>query len=344
MEDSCPSIISLRYPSADSRQYCEILEEISLEKGLQDGLPSEDKIDDLMKGAFFSVEDLESLQDLQKKKQGYESLLKKRVKGTDIYLQNQEKLESINEEIAVLERKRSQVSEFTAEYQAKEDKYFELLVRSAYHIEGYQIWDSADHFLKSTDIVYAYSLLNKFLDFYWGYPTKVVRKIARSSQWRTMYLASEKGSRLTEICAKDLPISYLHLMSWSMYYQSIQEMLPSDRPSEDIIEDDEKLDRFMQEYHIKVKKESDKVRKGSKSSKRKSSALDKDQVVVTAESSNYVNLHKDDAYSDTSIISGRVGEDGGGDTSYSEIREKRKKHRERVSARRERAKKKGRIK
>lgn len=337
-----PSIVKLSYPSAADRQLCDILEEVSLEQSIQDGLPSENDLEEVMYEAFFSVEDLEKLHDLQEKKKGYESLLKKRVKGTDIYLKNQEKLREIEHEVLKLERKRQQVSEYTAEYQAKEDKYFELLARSAYHLEGYRVWENAEHLLRSTDTNYAYSILNKFLDFYWGYSTKIIRRVARSPQWRTMYLASEKGSRLTDICAKDLPISYLHLMSWSMYYQSIQEMLPSERPTQDIIEDDEKLDKFMQEYQIKVKKEAEKVRKDSGRGKRNpSSALDKDQVVVTAESNNYVKLHKDDGYSDTAVISGRVGEDGGGDTTYSEVREKRVKMRERASKRRNRLKNKG---
>ena len=343
-EGSTPSILVLKYPTAAVRQYCEILEEISLERGISDGLPIEGSIDDLMKGAFFSVEDMENLQDLQEKRDAYKALLKKRVKGTEVYLKNEEKLRDIEESIKSLEVKRGQIAEFTAEYQAKEDKYFELLARSSFHVDGYQVWEDAGHLLKTTSTNYAYQLLNKFLDFYWGYPTKVIRKIARSPQWRTMYSASEKGSRLTDICSKDLPISYLHLMSWSMYYQSIQEMLPSDRPSEDVIDDDERLDKFMQEYHIKVKKEADKVKKnkGGKNSK-KSSALDKDQVIVTAEANNYVDLHKREEYSDTAIISGRTGEDGGGETTYSEIREKRKKARDRKSARRNRTKNRGGI-
>lgn len=333
-KENHPSIIRLLYPSASDRQYCDIIEENSVEKAIEEGLPSEDSLDDNMSLAFFSTQDMEDLQDLKTKREGFQKLLKKRIKGTDLYFKDEEKLKKLEEEISSLEQKRNQMKEFTAEYQAKEDKYFELLVRSAHHMDGYRIWDDASHFLNTTDVYYAYALLNKFLDFYWGYDTRVIRYIARSSQWRTMYLSAEKGARLTDLPAKDLPVAYLHLMSWSMFYQSIYEMIPSDRPSEDIIQDDEKLDKFMQEYQIKVRKEAEKNRKGNSSSK--SSATDKDQVVVTAESSNYVNLHKKGEYSDTAIISGRVSEDLPGDTSYSEIREHKIKSRERAAKRRKR--------
>ena len=315
-----------------------MLEQESLEKALESGLPFEKDLTEAMRESVFCEDDLETLQALQKKVEGFEKLLKKRIKGTDLYLKDLEKLAVLKHKTSELELKRSIVNEYTAEYRAKEDKYFELLSFSAHSISGERLWSNAQGLLESSKISFAYSLLNSFLDFYWGYNTAIMREIARAAQWRTMYLSAEKGARLTDKAAKDLPVAYLHLMSWSMYYQSISEMLSSDRPSEEVIENDEQLDEFMRAYQAKVSKEAQATSRKNHKSKGSLSATDKDQVVVTAESRSYVNIHKEDGYSDTSIISGRVNEDVQGDTSYSEIKEKRNKSRDKASKRRQRAK------
>lgn len=329
-------LVKFIYPTASQRQHCNLLEEIALEKAEKDGLPLEKDVDEVMQDAFFSLEDMESLSELRTKAEGFEKLLKKRIKGTEVYNKDLEKLENLRSHITHLEKKRSQVSEFTAEYQAREDKYFELLSFSASSVlENKLLWNSSKELLDSCDVGFAYTLLNKFLNFYWGYNSKTIRKIARSPQWRTMYLSSEKGARLTDKSAKDLPVAYLHLMSWSMYYQSISEMLSSDRPSEEVIEDDERLDKYMQEYQARVKKEAQALKR--KTEKTRGAAFDQDQVVVTAESKNYINLHKEDGYSDTSIISGRVSEKGK-DSSYSEVKEHRLKKREKMANRSKRSK------
>jgi hypothetical protein len=336
---SIPRIIKFIYPTASSRQYCELLEEDALEEAKNEGLPLEEDMCEELQLRLFSTEDMENLQELQTKREGFLKLLKKRIKGTDIYKRDLQRLEELDLQIQELNHKRQMIREYTAEYSAQEDKYFELLAKSTFSLDGVQLWENSSELLSSLTADEAYPLLNSFLEFYWGYNTKTMREVARSSQWRTMYLSSEKGSRLTEVPAKDLPIAYLHLMSWSMFYQSIYDMLPSDRPSEETIEDDERLDQFLDRYQQRVQKETSNLSKNSTNSRH--SILDKDQVVVTAESKNYISLHKSDGYSDTAIISGRVNEDIKGDTSYSEVREKRTKIRERAAKKRERIKKRG---
>lgn len=332
-------ILVFKYPIATVRQYYHILEKVSFEKAVHEGLLVEDQIPEELIEAFFSTEDMEELYDLETKAEALQLLLKKRIKGTDLYMKDCNKLEEVKKSIKIMESKKSISNQFTAEYQAKEDIYFELLAASAFSVEGEKMWKSASDLLDNTDASYSYSLLHRFLDFYWGQDTATLRKVARSGQWKSMYQSSEKGARLTEKPAKDLPLTYLRLMSWSQYYQNISEIPIGDRPSTLVVADDEKLDKYINKYQEKMEAESLAVSRKNSSNKGSLSVSDKDQVVVTPGSSNYVALHKSGEYSDTEIITGRVKEDGPSDTSYSEIKERRVKVQERASKRRARSKK-----
>jgi hypothetical protein len=44
-------------------------------------------------------------------------------------------------------------------------------------------------------------------------------------------------------------------MYWSHFYQSVYEMMPDDRPSDDIIEDDDALDAYMKDYYDEKSRE-----------------------------------------------------------------------------------------
>ena len=85
------------------------------------------------------------------------------------------------------------------------------------------------------------------------------------------------------------------LMYWSHYYQSINEMLPDDRPSDEIVEDDQALDAYMKDW------QADKNREQSASKAKKNnrygdkSAWDHGETLVMRSNP----MHKDIEYSDT---------------------------------------------
>ena len=83
-------------------------------------------------------------------------------------------------------------------------------------------------------------------------------------------------------------------------------MLPDDQPSPEIIEDDEKLDKFMDEYfkskdEEKVKRKANK-RGNSQSSKRKLNAWKNgEELIITPNHPDYLNL----SYTEKRIAAGQ---------------------------------------
>lgn len=144
--------------------------------------------------------------------------------------------------------------------------------------------------------------LGSYLDFYFGYDTEIIRKIARSDQWWS-YLASCDKDYLTLFNrdASSLTVDQLNLISWSRYYLNIKEMPYKDRPNEELIDDDIKLDSYLEEFTRKLQAEL--------SLSKKESVGNKDHVIVTADSPDYIKYHKDNIYSDTSLITGKTKED-----------------------------------
>jgi hypothetical protein len=322
-------LIVLKQPTSLQVQLGNIREQEYLQQAILEGFPTEETIPEELKLELFSVEDLEHLGELESKIKAYEVLLKKRIKGTDLHEKDSETLSQLRKEKEILAAKQRSTDRFTAEYKAKEDKYFHLLCECSYDLEENQLWDSSEEFLDRVDITEAYLLLNNFLEFYWGYSPSILRRVARDGLWKIMYLSAKVNTiELTKTPMHDASINFLQLLSWSMYYDNISEMLPTERPTEDIIEDDEKLDAFMEEHRKKTLAEVELAKKDrankNRSTKRgnRKFADDSDQVIVTAESGRYVELHKQDAYSDTSVITGRA-KDVENSSEYSEVREAR---------------------
>jgi hypothetical protein len=309
--------IKIRYPFQHQKIYADYLEKKNLKLYLEAGTMSEDNILPDFTEEFFSTEDAEQAEELNSKIKSYRSLLLKRIKGSEQYDSDLQKIKQLEETRDLLLLKKSSVKQFTAEYRAREDKHFYLLSQCVSTLEGAPVWPDYETLL-SDNTIYSttevYLLLNCFLDFYFGHPIKVIRKIARSATWRTYYIAGKEGvANLFKRVGADLTLDQLNLMGWSKWYDGIFEMSSKDRPSDSLLENDDALDKYISEFIRKINAEGDLNRRDS--GKR---AIDQDHVVVTAESGNYVKFQKQGMYSDTSLISGRAKE---GATGYNESKE-----------------------
>jgi hypothetical protein len=92
----------------------------------------------------------------------------------------------------------------------------------------------------------------------------------------------------------------LNLVYWSHYYQNINEMMPEDQPPDDIIEDDQALDAFMQDfYHERGKDVAE--RKHRKGTTGKLSAFDQAEVIVTRTNELYEDIEFDEPREATAI-------------------------------------------
>jgi hypothetical protein len=295
-------VVIFKHPTAKEKLLLNCAEKQKIELYFKEGYIKEDEITEDLISDFFTLEEQEELELVQNKIKGYKLILNKRIKGSSEYLKDLNTLNELKGKEDTLLYKKDQVKQVTVEYKAKEDKYIELLSFCTLDTEENRIWNNSEELLNSfSSINQFYKFLNLYLDFYFGFDTKIIRKIARSGQWRNYYSTAEKGIlKLFDQRSEDLSIDQLHLISWSNYYSNINEISLKDRPDQALLEDDAKLDAYLQAYIKKVEAE---VKVSSMRSKSK--AMDKDHVIVTAESSNYVELHKNDLYSDTSTITGR---------------------------------------
>lgn len=295
-----------------------LLEESRVKFYSDGGLLRESEISEEDISDYFTTYDKDELEEVESKITAYEALLRKRVKGSLQYESDLKKLEELRDSRKALISRRNDYKQFTADYRAREDKYLFLLVNCTYDLEERRFWLSTDEFLSSCESDYqSYSILNSFLNFYFGYDSKMLRKIARNEVCKNYYINAVKGltSLFGDIPAPDLSIDQVNLLSWWGLYTDLNELPVKDRPSREVIEDDERLDKFLEEYTRKTRAEQDVERNRSKT---KSKALDQQHVVVTAESENYVSFHKKGLYSDTELITRRSEE---GSTSYNEKEE-----------------------
>jgi hypothetical protein len=309
-------------PTATLKLYLEYLEESKVNLYIKEGYISESQIDEDLKAQFFSTEDQEELEEIENKLRAYKILLKKRVKNSPQAKSDQEKIKELEFNKDTLLAKKVQLNSYTAEHKAKEDKYLELFTNCVLTPNRQKRWASTEDFLNNIDnLSNLYSLLNNYLEFYFGYTVNKIRQIARSNLWINYYITSMKtGSPLFSNKPEDYSWNQLHLMSWSTFYMDIREMLYTDRPSEEMINDDERLDKYLEEYSRKFKAERA-LEKGSALN----SNSDKDQhVIVTAESEDYIKFHRANVYSDPSVLSNQVGDNS---ASYDESAELKKRKR-----------------
>jgi len=181
----------------------------------------------------------------------------------------------------------------SADVKAEEDKLLFLCAGCTYNDSGKLFWKSYADMLLETGLSLRDEILFKFIKFYRGMDSKIIREIARSSLWRIRYISSQKTSDpLFGIPSAEYTVDMVSLAYWSNFYQSIYEMMPDERPPENVIEDDEILDTFMAAYYDERTRQ-DAYRKSKSSDPSKLSAFDKEEVIVTKSNELYQDINYD---------------------------------------------------
>ena len=212
---------------------------------------------------------------------------------------NQDRIKGI---IVDLEKQKSKIeakerSKFamTAETRAEEAKILFLCYSSTFDVNTDKLyWDSLEDFENESDYIFRQAVLSEFISFYTGIRTPVIRAIARSNLWRIKYITSVKtGDPLFNVPISEYTGDMLNLVYWSHYYQNINEMMPEDQPPDDIIEDDEALDAFMQDYHNERSKDIAE-RKHRKGNKGILSAFNQEEVIVARTNELFEDIEFDE--------------------------------------------------
>lgn len=263
-----------------------------------------------LKEGFISVEDMRKIVKERKiindSEQRELSSLKSKLEAQKILLAkttkvkaNQDRIKNIIHEleskINVIEYKERSKFSMTAETKAEEAKLLYLCWSHCYNFDTDELyWLEYKEFLEEDDIVFREKLISEFILFYGGIPTPQIRAIARDNLWRIRYVTSSKTSEpLFGVPTSEYTNDMLNLVYWSHYYQNIYEMMPEDQPNELIIEDDEALDAYLNDYY-KERTQEIASRKAKKSLGRgKLSAFDKEEVIVTKANELYEDIEYD---------------------------------------------------
>ncbi len=287
--------VEFRSPNNATMLRANLLFNKTYSQALSRGMLSSEELEKLMKKRnIFTDEDEKRIEKLKAQLEAQELLLAK----TSVVKAKQDRLKNIikkiKDEINEISFKKSSKMSMSAESKADESKLLYLCWASSYNADtGTLLWPTYNNLLKETNLVFKDNIFLEFLKFNRGIDTRIIRYVARSNLWRIRYVTSLKTSEaLFGVPTSEYTNDMLNLVYWSNYYQSIYEMLPEDRPSDLVIEDDEALDAYMQSYYDERNKE-DAARRSKRKTQGKLSAFDKEEVIVTQSNELYEDIKYD---------------------------------------------------
>ncbi len=276
-------LIIFKQPSNYIKQQADAIYEIEFEKAKEGGLLEKSVLEKVIEDrSLFTEEDKSKLSKLESRLEGQRVLLSK----TTRVRANQERIKKVIDDIEFqireLTYKKTSKLMMSAEVRASEERSLFLCWKSVYKNEEDLFWNTFDGFRNTNDLEFRSKIFSKFIEFYSGYPLKTIRYIARNNLWRIRYLTSQKTSdQLFGVPTTEYSNDMLGLAYWSNYYDNIYQMMPEDRPSDLIINDDEALDAYMQSYYEERNREAI-SRRSNKKTPGKLKAFDSEEVIVTA--------------------------------------------------------------
>jgi hypothetical protein len=280
-----------KHPTNEIKQRVNLKYKQAYDKAIKYGmLPKEDLQKLIKEKKLFTDEDERAIKKLQDQLEAQGVLLSK----TTRIRANQDRIlgvmERLKTEILKIESKRQSTMYLSAENKADEERTFCICRECVYKEDGSLYWSSYEDALNETALGFKDSVLLKFIMFYGGIRTPIIREVSRHNLWRIRYINSQKTSEtLFGVPTSEYSVDQLNLVYWSNFYQNVYEMLPEDRPSDTIIEDDNALDAYLKAYYEERNRE-DAARRSQKTSPGKLSAFDREEVIVTRSHELYEDI------------------------------------------------------
>lgn len=287
-------IFLFKYPSNKIKLKADIIYEKEYKEAISDGLLSMKDLEALIsKRNLFTEDDQKKLDKLNSKLDAQTVLLAR----TTVVKANQDRIKNIisglRNEINELSYKRTSRLAMSADIRANEEKSLYLCWACTYNEDEQLYWKTYKEFKDTTDIVLRDKIITSFLRYYAGLPSKDVRYIARHNLWRIRYVNSQKVSEsLFGVPSAEYTSDMLSLAYWSNYYDNIYQMMPGDRPSDIVIDDDESLDAYMKTFYDERNREGA-ARRSKHKTPGKLSAFDQEEVIVTASNELYRDIQYD---------------------------------------------------
>ena len=287
-------MLIFKHPSNDVKQRASLVYKKSFNEAVKGGmLPVKDLEELLSKRSIITAEEIAKLEKLRSQLSSQEILLGKttRVKA------NQDRIKQIinrlRHDIFQIEFKRSSKLLMSAENKAEEEKTFFICSRCIFNEDDSLFWPTYERAQRENRLDLKDEIFSAYIRFYSGLPSSIIREIARSNVWRIRYISSVKTSDpLFGVPTSLYTTDQLSLAYWSNYYQNIYEMMPEDRPSESIIEDDDSLDAYMKTFY-EERTRQDATRRSKSNRSGKISAFDAEEVIVTRSHELYEDIKYD---------------------------------------------------
>ena len=233
--------IFINPPSAEDKTFADFFSYEVYQDCLLEGMLKEEEVEDfLIENGFWSKEESELMEQIQKNMQQmkldyfnsfYNSTTKEYIKKN---LKNQEK------RVTELHRKRSLFSDKTCEYMADYACKAKSLENSVFLKDG----------RLATNLFSFNDIINKYYSKYWEINSRV-REVAKSVDWRNVWFGVKE--KLFDNNPSSFTDLQHNIISWSYYYDNINESM--DRPSQDVIEDDIALDGWNEQQKRKRQEE-----------------------------------------------------------------------------------------
>jgi hypothetical protein len=286
-------VLCIIYPYGDDKLYSDFLYDSYYNNAVEDGILPRKELECVIKSRGLITEKEEFREEeLVKLIKGQQALFTKMRFAKDKKDKVGKNIERLKLELSKLRRKFNSFYTLTAESVATEVKLNYLCWAASYNMSGKsRMWETYEDFDLEKDMKLRSDVISEIMSVLIGFSEKTLRKIARHVEWRIRYTSSVKValplfSRKPEDYTKD----QLALVYWSNFYQNIYEMMPDDRPDDDVIENDTMLDAYMEEYYKGIEQN----RTISRSRGMGSNAFDSDEVIVTRFSELYEQLDYDD--------------------------------------------------
>jgi len=287
--------IVVTYPRLEVKQQANLIYDNAYQEALKEGLLPLQEFEKLLEErGVFTEEDTDALNKLRGKLEAQQVLLSKTLKVRA----NQERIKiviaNLQSEIdAIIYKKHSKLM-MSAESKAEEIKNQFMCWASLFDMTGNLLWPTYTAYMQASPSTLKNTALSTFITLLNGLDTSIIRFLARSTLWRIRYTTSMKTSEcLFNRATSEYTTDQLNLVYWSNFYDNVYNMMPDQRPSDDVIEDDELLDKFMEEYYKELSNEASIARSNKAKGKGPLSAFDAEEVIITQSNELYQDIEYD---------------------------------------------------
>lgn len=220
-----------------------------------DGLQTEEELlFHLDKNGLFTKADQERIDKLSKTISDYDLLLRKlgktdkTEKYRSLYLK---KRQEAQDELQLISSRRQNLLCNSAEHHANAAKMQFMLPFCCFSLDGKRYWSIYDEFQNQQNSIMISFFLGPFVEFFNRCMQYDVRRLSRNFDWRSKWrIACKTGTPIIGRPVTDWTPIQLQLAMWSNFYDNIYESY--DCPPDWLIENDEELDKWLEERSKKA--------------------------------------------------------------------------------------------